>query len=287
MADKKSSAVRAVKGAVAKAAGRATPAGKVVAKKRAQGRQAAPAKKASPTRAASGSVKKTAAKKTAAKRPVEKAPAKKTAAKKTVEKAPAKKTTTKKSADARSALSKKAPAKKAPAKKASTKKAAAKAPAKTAVPRAVDKVATKAAAVKTAKKAPARAGRMPIRDEEKPWTAGEVREVRSTLEHDRVRLVAEIAATEQEISHLLREGGEGAGNDQADVGSSTFERDHEMSMAQTARDSLAQVEAALARIGAGNYGVCESCGKPIGKMRLQAFPRATLCMECKQRQERR
>ncbi|MDX6368365.1 MAG: hypothetical protein QOK30_3441, partial [Nocardioidaceae bacterium] len=34
-------------------------------------------------------------------------------------------------------------------------------------------------------------------------------------------------------------------------------------------------------------GVCESCGNPVGKMRLQAFPRATLCMECKQRQERR
>jgi DnaK suppressor protein len=33
--------------------------------------------------------------------------------------------------------------------------------------------------------------------------------------------------------------------------------------------------------------VCESCGKPIGKARLLAFPRATLCVECKQRQERR
>ena len=32
---------------------------------------------------------------------------------------------------------------------------------------------------------------------------------------------------------------------------------------------------------------CESCGNPIGKMRLMAFPRATLCMSCKQREERR
>ncbi|MFA6577063.1 MAG: TraR/DksA C4-type zinc finger protein, partial [Nocardioides sp.] len=29
------------------------------------------------------------------------------------------------------------------------------------------------------------------------------------------------------------------------------------------------------------------CGNPIGKMRLMAFPRATLCMTCKQREERR
>ena len=32
---------------------------------------------------------------------------------------------------------------------------------------------------------------------------------------------------------------------------------------------------------------CENCGKPIGKARLEAFPRATMCVSCKQRQERR
>ena len=67
----------------------------------------------------------------------------------------------------------------------------------------------------------------------------------------------------------------------------TFERDHEMTMAKNARESLNLIEAALARIDDGSYGVCESCGQAIGKMRLQAFPRATLCMECKQRQDRR
>jgi DnaK suppressor protein len=36
----------------------------------------------------------------------------------------------------------------------------------------------------------------------------------------------------------------------------------------------------------GTYGICEVCGKPIGKYRLQAFPRATLCMACKQAEER-
>ncbi len=58
-------------------------------------------------------------------------------------------------------------------------------------------------------------------------------------------------------------------------------------MAKNARDNLTLVQEAISRIDDGTYGVCESCGRPIGKMRLQAFPRATLCMECKQRQERR
>ncbi|WKV16539.1 TraR/DksA C4-type zinc finger protein [Janibacter limosus] len=44
---------------------------------------------------------------------------------------------------------------------------------------------------------------------------------------------------------------------------------------------------ALARLEDGTYGTCESCGNPIGKLRLQAYPRATLCMTCKSQQERR
>ncbi|MBA3311366.1 MAG: TraR/DksA C4-type zinc finger protein [Nocardioidaceae bacterium] len=128
---------------------------------------------------------------------------------------------------------------------------------------------------------------MAVRPGERAWTGREIAEVRKTLESDATRLRAEIAGAEVEIGHLLRDGGEGAGNDQADVGSSTFERDHEMTMAKNARENLAQVESALSRIDDGTYGICTSCGQPVGKMRLQAFPRATLCMECKQRQERR
>ena len=79
---------------------------------------------------------------------------------------------------------------------------------------------------------------------------------------------------------------DGAGDDQADAGSKTFEREHEMSLANNARDMLEQVQHALHRIEHGTYGICESCGNAIGKMRLQAFPRATLCMSCKQAEER-
>ena len=67
----------------------------------------------------------------------------------------------------------------------------------------------------------------------------------------------------------------------------TFEREHEMSLANNTRDMLVQAEHALARIENGTYGICENCGNPIGKARLQVFPRATLCMTCKQREERR
>ncbi len=85
----------------------------------------------------------------------------------------------------------------------------------------------------------------------------------------------------------MRDSGDGAGDDQADAGAKTFEREQEISVANNSREMLEQTERALARIDDGTYGVCEICGNPIGKLRLQAFPRATLCVADKQRQERR
>lgn len=137
-------------------------------------------------------------------------------------------------------------------------------------------------------KAPTKtAGNLTVKDGETPWTKAEMEELRGELEADAVHLKEEIRDAEQEIVGLLRDGGDGAGNDQADVGSTTLERDHEMSLANNARDMLDQIERALSRIDDGTYGVCESCGKAIGKGRLQAFPRATLCVSCKEREERR
>ena len=126
-----------------------------------------------------------------------------------------------------------------------------------------------------------------VKADESPWTAAELGEVRGELNADRDRLRSELNLAEHELHDLMRDAGDGAGNDQADVGSKTFERDHEMSLARNARDMLMQTEKALSRIEDGTYGVCEQCGEPIGKMRLMAFPRATLCLSCKQREERR
>lgn len=167
---------------------------------------------------------------------------------------------------------------KAPAKKA----AATKAPAAKKTSAAAKTPATK----KRAARKPT-GPKLAVRDGESAWTAEEIAGVQETLHLDVDRLEAEILTAETDIASLLRQGGEGAGNDQADVGSNTFERDHEVTMARNARANLELVTAALGRIQNGTYGVCESCGEPIGKMRLQAFPRATLCLQCKQRQERR
>ncbi len=129
--------------------------------------------------------------------------------------------------------------------------------------------------------------RFPVRDSEEPWTEAEVLALAEELDAEVQRLRAELAAADETLSDLLRDSGDGAGDDQADSGSSALEREHELTLVNNTRDLLTQSSHALARISAGTFGRCESCGKAIGKARVQAFPRATLCIECKQREERR
>ncbi|MCX6441277.1 MAG: TraR/DksA family transcriptional regulator [Actinobacteria bacterium] len=249
----------------------------------------------------------------AKKAPAKKAAAKKTPAKKVAKKAPAKKVA--KKAPAKKAAVKKAPAKKSAFKKAPVRPFPSKAGKTTLT---VDEksqtvsVATVVAPVaapvveerrlvmpppprpvKSGKKVaplkPIKAAPTPVTasDGEAPWSAAELKAVRTEISADLERLRRELALVEAEMDELISDSGEGAGDDQADSGTKTFEREHEMSLVINARDMVLQTERALDRIDNKTYGSCEECGSPIGKARLQVFPRATLCMICKQKEERR
>jgi RNA polymerase-binding protein DksA len=128
---------------------------------------------------------------------------------------------------------------------------------------------------------------LPVLPGEKPWTKAEIDEVISDLNDDRARVIRTLTSQEEELAGLMRDAGDGAGHDQADMGATSFERDQELIVLNNEREKLAQIDRALARIADGTYGICESCGNPIGKGRSMAFPRATLCLTCKQREERR
>jgi DnaK suppressor protein len=268
-----------------------------------------PGKKVVKKAAKKAAAKKAPAKKSAAKKVAKKAPAKKVAAKKVAKKAPAKKAAAKK-------VAKKAPAKKSiPVKKApgrpfpskvgkttltvdekSQTVSVATVVAPTAAPVVEERrlvMPPPPRPVKSGKKfaplKPIKAAPTPVTasSDEAPWTAAELKAIRAEIATDLERLRTELANVEAEMNELIAESGEGAGDDQADSGTKTFEREHEMSLVINARDMVLQTERALARIDAKTYGLCEECGSPIGKARLQVFPRATLCMICKQKEERR
>ncbi|GES34414.1 TraR/DksA C4-type zinc finger protein [Streptomyces angustmyceticus] len=245
----------------------------MVAKKTAAEQSTTPADEAAAKQPAP---KKTAPKKTTPK----KAAAKKTAAKTTAKKTAAKKTAAKKTAKK---TAKKAPAEKAavPAKKTGAKTVVAK---KTAA--ATAKAHGDDSAVPMARVAAA-PGELAVRPGEDPWTPDEVAAARTELMEETTRLRLEIVSAEDAIAGLMRDSGDGAGDDEADTGTKNITREHELALASNAREMLHQTERALGRLDAGTYGLCENCGNPIGKARMQAFPRATLCVECKQKQERR
>lgn len=128
---------------------------------------------------------------------------------------------------------------------------------------------------------------MEVAAEDSSWTEAELRQVRADLAAEVDRLSEEITVIEAEINGVVEDPIGADGRDEADVGGRLAEREHEVTLLEGARAGLAQTRAALARLDAGTYGTCDSCGEPIGKLRLQAFQRATLCVSCKRSQERR
>jgi RNA polymerase-binding transcription factor DksA len=254
--------------------------------------------------------KKAPAKKAPAKKVAKKAPAKKVAAKKVAKKAPAKKAPAKKAAPAKKVAAPKTSIAKTPGRPFPSKigkttltvdeKSQTVSVATVVAPTAAPVVEERRLVmpppprpVKSGKKVaplkPIKAAPTPVTaaEGEAPWTAAELKTIRADIAKDLERLRHELTLVEAEMDELIADSGEGAGDDQADSGTKTFEREHEMSLVINARDMVLQTERALERIDAKSYGYCEDCGSAIGKARLQVFPRATLCMICKQKEERR
>ncbi|MFN8232829.1 MAG: TraR/DksA family transcriptional regulator [Actinomycetota bacterium] len=69
----------------------------------------------------------------------------------------------------------------------------------------------------------------------------------------------------------------------SDRSHSTEERSRLIALVGSHRANLRDVDAALARIDAGTYGICSRCGNPIPSERLEALPWAALCIDCKHR----
>jgi DnaK suppressor protein len=104
--------------------------------------------------------------------------------------------------------------------------------------------------------------------------------IRERLLEEAARLRAEIEDEEIEAPEPMTYGS------QAAAATQVFDQNRTRALRERATRDLQQVEAALARLDAGTYGLCQACGKPINPARLQALPWAAFDVECQQRARR-
>jgi DnaK suppressor protein len=72
----------------------------------------------------------------------------------------------------------------------------------------------------------------------------------------------------------------------ADASSQMFDQALALDLMANEADAIGKIDQALGRIKGGKYGDCEFCGKPIPLARLKALPSATLCVRCREQEER-
>ena len=119
-------------------------------------------------------------------------------------------------------------------------------------------------------------------------SAIEIDQFRGLLEEERARLAHAVALLhEQSSTSLEDELGElaGGGNDNhlGDTAGAAYDRELDQGLEEGAQQTVDEIDAALARIEDGTYGICENCGEPIGEDRLRAIPWARLCIDDQRR----
>jgi RNA polymerase-binding protein DksA len=116
----------------------------------------------------------------------------------------------------------------------------------------------------------------------------DVKALKKALIAERERLGREIADLDADLSESLEDSSEESPYDQhmAETAAVTLDREIDLTLEENARAGIAQLDRALVKLESGSYGVCDKCGDPIGEDRLKVAPFATLCIECKRREER-
>jgi DnaK suppressor protein len=105
---------------------------------------------------------------------------------------------------------------------------------------------------------------------------------RESLLAERERALSRAAALDREFAGIAEAASEPGTDDEHDPEGATlaFERQHTAALLARAREQIAEIDAAIARLGAGTYGICVQCGQPIGRERLAARPAAATCVRC-------
>ena len=102
------------------------------------------------------------------------------------------------------------------------------------------------------------------------------------LLEEQAAALAQIEALTREFDAIVAASQSSNADDEHDPEGATiaFERQQVAALLDQARRRLADVEAAIRAVEGGVYGICETCGRPIGAERLAARPAARTCIDC-------
>lgn len=120
-------------------------------------------------------------------------------------------------------------------------------------------------------------------------TKKDLKHFEERLLEERKKLLGQLGYLEKTLNQTQRES---AGDlsaysfHMADMGTDAMEREKTFLFASAEGRLLYDVDQALRRIYRSEYGTCPTCGKDIGKARLDAIPHATLCVSCQEKQEK-
>lgn len=116
-------------------------------------------------------------------------------------------------------------------------------------------------------------------------------------EHFRTLLLEERGRVERAIANLredhpgrideeIEEPGASQDNHLAETATATLDREIDYTLEENSLRMLSAIDAALKRMDEGSYGTCTNCGREIPAERLEAYPWASLCIDCKRQSER-
>lgn len=123
-----------------------------------------------------------------------------------------------------------------------------------------------------------RAAKSPSKPEAS-MSKSELTAIRRMLEERRDRIL-ETMKKNQDMAGIQDVG------DEADQAGQSIEKEILFELSDNERTQLDQVEGALRKMDKGTYGLCESCQKPIPKLRIKAVPFARYCLACQSSAER-
>jgi RNA polymerase-binding protein DksA len=113
---------------------------------------------------------------------------------------------------------------------------------------------------------------------------------RATLLEERERVEKAIANLRDEhpgsLDEEIEELSYTSDNHLAETATATLGREIDYTLGENSEEVLSQIDSALRRIDEGTYGTCATCGGEIRAERLEAYPWASLCIDCKRRAER-